>query len=107
MAYLLGSAVATVLLTVLVAWRLGTGWPAGSRTAHVLLSAASFPALATLLFAIATFYTLVIAERPSEPGGTTGMVVFSMVFFLFYAVAIGVVIGLPTALLAVRAFRAA
>ena len=37
--------------------------------------------------------------------GTVGMVIFSMVFFLVYAVAAGLVIGIPTAIFAVRALR--
>ena len=53
----------------------------GSRLSHTLLAAASFPALAFV------------------------MVVFSLVFFLFYACMAGAIVGLPTAFMAVRAFR--
>ena len=86
------------------AWLLTARWPEKSRRWQVTLSALSFPLLSLLLFIGGVIATLIDAPRVPERG-TAGMVIFSMVFFLFYAWAAGLVIGLPTAMIAVRALR--
>ena len=79
----------------------------GSILAIVAVTGAaafSFPILSVLLFVAAVAVTLLDASAVAERG-TVGMVIFSMVFFLVYAVAGGLAIGVPTAMLAVRTLR--
>jgi hypothetical protein len=104
MGFLIGTVVAALLVTLAAAKLIAVRRPGMSYGMHVILAAMSFPVLAILLFVIATVFTLAQPTLP-EPGGAAGMVVFAFVFFLFYAVAIGGVIGLPTAFIAVRSLR--
>lgn len=104
MGFLFGSIAATIAVTAFAAWLLVTRRPDASATAQTIGAAMSFPALAIGLFVIATVVALVgAADAPRNQGA--GMVVFAFVFFLFYALVIGAVIGIPTAMLSVRAFR--
>lgn len=93
-----------MLVTIGTAWLLTSRWPHRTRRWQVTLAALSFPLLSALLFALAVIVTLLDAARVNEPG-TFGMVIFSMVFFLAYAVTAGLVVGIPTAMLTVRALR--
>ena len=102
--YILGTVVVIVAATGGTAWLLTARWPGKSRRWQVTLSALSFPLLSLMLFVGGVIATLIDAPRVPERG-TAGMVIFSMVFFLFYAWAAGLVIGLPTAMIAVRALR--
>jgi hypothetical protein len=104
MEFLLGTAVAAILVTTFAAWRLVARRPDRSVGSQVMAAALSFPALALVLFVVATVVALVGAsDAPANQGA--GMVVFAFVFFLIYALVIGVVIGIPTAIVAVRSFR--
>lgn len=104
MLFVIGTIVVAALVTVLAAWWLVRRSPGTTAARQVMLASLSFPAVAVLLFAIATAHTL-LGSQVQEPGGTVGMVVFALVFFLVYALVIGVVVGIPTALVAVRALR--
>ena len=79
-------------------------WPDLSAGRQVLVAASAFPLLALIAFAVMLVITLA-GPQPQEPGGTTGMVVFAMVFFLVYALGVALVIGLPSAWIAVRMLR--
>jgi hypothetical protein len=104
MEFLLGSVIAAVLVTMLAAWLLVTRQPDRPASSQIMRAALSFPALATLLFVVATTVALVGArDAPANQGA--GMAVFAMVFFLFYAIVVGVIVGIPTAIVAVRLFR--
>lgn len=102
--YIVGSIAAIMLVTVGTAWLLTSRWSGRSQRWQVTLAALSFPLLSVLLFALAVVFTLLDAPRVNEPG-TVGMVIFSLVFFLFYALVAGLVIGIPTAIFAVKALR--
>jgi hypothetical protein len=103
MPFLIGSALAAAAVTALAAWLLVTYRSASSATAQTIGAALSFPALAILLFVVATLVALAGAD--GRPGNDPGMPIFAMAFFLFYALFIGAAIGIPTAIVAVRAFR--
>lgn len=104
MTFLLGSIVAAALVTTLAAWLLVTRRPDRPARSQMVAAAASFPALAIGLFVVATAVALIGAsDAPANQGA--GMAVFAMVFFLFYALVIGAVIGIPTAIIAVGRFR--
>ncbi len=104
MIYLLGSIVAIVAVTFAAAWLVTSRWPHRTRGWQVTLSALSVPFLSVVLFAVAVLATLVDARDVPERG-TMGMVIFSMVFFLVYAIAAGLAVGVPTAIVAVRVLR--
>lgn len=102
--YVVGSIVAIAAITFAAAWLATSRWPHRTQRWQVTFSALSVPLLSVVLFAVAVLSTL--AHAPSVPErGTAGMVIFSMVFFLFYAVVAGLVVGIPTAIAAVRALR--
>lgn len=104
MIYIVGSVVAIVAVTFAAAWLATSRWPDRTRRWQVTFSALSVPLLSVVLFGVAVMVAL--AETADVPErGTVGMVIFSMVFFLFYAVVAGLVIGIPTAMIAVRALR--
>lgn len=104
MGFLLGSALAALLVTALAARMLVSYAPQASAGTQILWATLSFPLQSVALFAIATVVALVgAADAPPNQGA--GMAVFALVFFLVYAVVVGVVIGLPTAWVAVRSFR--
>jgi hypothetical protein len=105
MFFLIGSAVAAMLVTLAAARYVVGHWPGASMGSQVFKAAASFPLLAILLFAIATAVTLFGASRANRPDLDPGMPIFALVFFLIYTLFIGVVVGVPTALVAVRMFR--
>jgi hypothetical protein len=100
--YILGSIAVIMAVTGGTAWLLTSRWPGRTQRWRTTLSALSFPLLSVFLFVLAVIVTLI--DAPSVPErGTVGMVIFSLVFFLFYAVVAGLVIGIPTAIVAVRA----
>ncbi len=102
--YIVGSVVAIVAITFAAAWFATSRWPHRTRRWQVTFSALSVPVLSAVLFTAAVMATL--ANAPAVPErGTVGMVIFSMVFFLFYAIVAGLVIGIPTAMIAVRTLR--
>jgi hypothetical protein len=104
MIFLLGSAAAAAAVTALAAWLLVMHRPTLSATGQILRAAISFPIVAALFFVVATAVALTgAADAPPNQGA--GMAVFAMVFFLFYAIAVGAVIGVPTAILTVKALR--
>jgi branched-subunit amino acid permease len=102
--FVLGSVVLAGLVTVLTAKRVVRRSPGASPGRQVMLASLGFPALAVVVFAAAVAVTL-LGPQADEPGGSTGMVVFAMVFFLVYALVIGAAVGIPTAIVAVRSFR--
>jgi hypothetical protein len=102
--YIVGSIAVIMLVTMGTAWLLTSRWAGRTQRWQVTLAALSFPFLSVLLFALAVIVTLLDAPGVNEPG-TVGMVIFSMVFFLFYAVVAGLAIGIPTAILTVKALR--
>ena len=105
MIFFIGSAIAAFLVTTLAARTIVLRWPGASLSSQVIGSALSFPVLALALFAVATVWTLIQGRQLTEPGGSTGMVVFALVFFLLYAVVVGAIVGIPTAIAMVRMFR--
>ena len=105
MGYLIGSAVAALLVTILAARFVVSRWPAMPFGGQVWRAAMSFPLLAMLLFAIAVVVMLLQPAPPGRPDLSPAAPIFAFTFFLIYALAVGVVVGLPTALVAVRAFR--
>lgn len=102
--YIVGSVVAIVAITFAAAWFGTSRWPHKTQRWQVTFSAFSVPLLSVVLFTVAVLVTLVGASNVPERG-TVGMVIFSMVFFLFYAIVAGLVIGIPTAMIAVRTLR--
>jgi hypothetical protein len=107
MAFLIGSAAIAMLVTLAAArWVVGH-WPGASMGSQVFRAAAAFPLLAVALFAVATAVTLFGASRSGRPDLDPGMPIFAFVFFLVYALFVGGVVGVPTALVAVRMFRPA
>ena len=103
MEFLIGSAIATAFVTWLAAKFIVARSPQASSASQVTRAALAFPALSVVLFVIATVVTL--AGDTTGERGTAGMVVFAMVFFLFYALFVAAVVGIPTAILAVRSLR--
>lgn len=104
MLFLLGSAAAAVAVTALAAWLLVMHRPALSAGGQIVRAAMSFPLVAALFFIVAVAVALTgAADAPPNQGA--GMAVFAMVFFLVYAVAVGAVVGIPTAILTVKALR--
>jgi small-conductance mechanosensitive channel len=102
--YVLGSIAGIVAVTFAAAWLVTSRWPHRTRGWQVTWSALSVPLLSVILFLVTVLATLADAQDVPERG-TVGMVIFSMVFFLFYAVAAGLAIGVPTAMVAVRVLR--
>ncbi|EQB10929.1 hypothetical protein [Sphingobium lactosutens] len=104
MGFLVGSALLAILMSFGAAkFTLGR-WPEWSASRHMLVAASAFPLLALVAFAVMVVVTLA-GPQPQEPGGTTGMVVFAMVFFLVYALGVALIVGLPSAWVAVRVLR--
>jgi hypothetical protein len=102
--FLVGSALLAVLVSFGAA-KLSLGrWPEWSAGRHVLVAASAFPLLALIAFAVMVIVTLA-GPQPQEPGGTTGMVVFAMTFFLVYALGVALLVGVPSAWIAVRMLR--
>ncbi|AQR74770.1 hypothetical protein [Sphingomonas sp. LM7] len=104
MIFLIASVVAAILVTILAAWLLVRRRPNRSAGAQIWGAALSFPALAIVLFVIVTAIALIGASG-APPSDGAGMAIAAMVFFLFYTLFIGAVVGIPTAIIAVRAFR--
>ena len=108
MLFIAASVIVAILVTLGSARWLTTHAPAKSAFSQVMLATLSFPAATFLLFVIAVCAILVgISRGPDVPGQSAGMPIFALVFFLFYAWVVGAVVGLPTAIVAVRMFRAA
>ena len=105
MGFLLGSALAAVLVTLAAARLVVSRWPGLPFGSQVFRAAMGFPLLAALLFAIAVLVTLAQSAPANRPDLDPGMPIFALVFFLFYALVIGAVIGWPTAYFAIRSFR--
>lgn len=103
--FALAVALFAIFVTVFAAKRAVKRRPEASSGAQIFRALLAFPAVATGLFALAVLWTFYVAPAPPEPGGSTGMVVFAMVFFLFYALVIGAVVSVPAAILAVRSAR--
>lgn len=101
--FLIGSALAAAAVTALAAWLLVTYRPGSTARVQTIGAAVSFPALSLVLFVVATALTLGSwnGRQESHPG----MPIFAMTFFLFYALFVGTAIGIPTAIVSVRAFR--
>ena len=106
MGFMIGSAVGALLVTLVAARFVVRRWPEASLGAQVIRSALAFPVIATVLFALATATTLFQPRPANRPDLDPGMPVFALVFFLLYALAIGAIIGVPTALVAIRGLRA-
>lgn len=103
MEFVLVSALLAVGVTILAAWLVIKLRPNIGQGAHVLCSAISFPILSALLFALGLVIALL--SSTGQPDGSAGMPILALTFFLFYALVIGLILGLPTALVAVMALR--
>lgn len=103
MEFVLISALLAVGVTLLAAWLIVRVRPNIGRGAHLFCSAMSFPILSAILFALGLLIALL--SSTGDPGGSAGMPILALTFFLFYALVIGTVIGLPTAFVAVMALR--
>lgn len=100
----LASVVLVVAVTSAAAWLATSRWPHRTRRWQVTFAALSVPLLSVVLFAIAVLTALADGPGAAERG-TVGMVIFSMVFFLLYALVAGLAIGIPTAVISVRMLR--
>ena len=105
MGYLIASVLAVVAVTVAAARFVVSRYPDASFASMVWRSAMAFPVLAVILFACATAFVLLQPSRPDRPDLDPGMPIFAMAMFLFYALTLGVIAGLPTAVVAVRMMR--
>ena len=104
MIYVVGSILTIMAITAGTAWLMTSRWPMRTERWQVTLSALSFPILSVVLFGAAVIAALADAPHVAERG-TVGMVIFSLVFFLFYGLAAGLVVGIPTAIFTVKALR--
>lgn len=104
----MGWLVATILaigtVTTLAARLLVSRNPTGSTAAHVMLAAASVP-LASGVVAAVVIALQFAQKTPDTHNGSFGMSIFALVMFWFYGLMASVVVGLPTAIVAVRAFQ--
>lgn len=98
-----GTILGVVVVTTIAAWLIERRWPSGSYLSNSIWAAASVPVIATILFAVMTVLTLV-QGRGDHPSNV-GMPIFAGAFFVIYACMAGLVIGLPTAMVAVRLLR--
>jgi len=105
MSFLVGSALAALLVTLAAARYVVGHWPAASFGGQIFRAAAVFPLLAVALFAIVTAFTLLVSGRSGRPDLDPGMPIVALVFFLTYALFVGGAVGVPTAIVAVRMFR--
>ncbi|AHE54302.1 hypothetical protein NX02_13020 [Sphingomonas sanxanigenens DSM 19645 = NX02] len=69
----------------------------------MLFSAISFPILSAILFALG--FVIALLSSAGDPGVSAGMPILALTFFLFYALVIGAILGVPTAFVAVMALR--
>ena len=107
MLFIAGSVLVAFLVTLGSARWLTAHAPGRSAFSQVMLATLSFPAAALLLFAIMVCVILAgVSRGPDIPSQSAGMPILALVFFLTYAWMIGAVVGLPTAVVAVRMFRA-
>ena len=104
MTALLLSILAIVAVTTLAAKLVTAFRPGMGQGAQIAVAAASTPVLAVLIFIAVVVLSLSGISSPSERNAG-GMVVFASIFFLLYELVAGAVVGVPTAILAVRAFR--
>lgn len=96
---LLVGAVTAIAAKLIVARQLVT-----STAAQVLLSAAAFPIVTAAVAAL--LIALQFAQKaPDAHKGSFGMVIFAIVMFWFYGLMASAVVGLPTAVVAVRSFQ--
>jgi hypothetical protein len=100
---IVGTIVGVVVVTTIAAWLIERRWPAGSYLSNSIWAAASVPVIAAILFAVMTAVTLVNG-RGDHPANV-GMPIFAGVFFLVYACMAGLIIGLPTAMIALKVMR--
>lgn len=105
MGFLIGSALAALLVTLASAWFVVSRWPGLAFGSQVFRAVLGFPVLAILAFVIATSVTLAQPRPPGRPDLDPGMPILALVFFLIYALVVAGIVGLPTAWIAVRSFR--
>lgn len=105
MGFVIGTVLGAILVTVMAARFMVSRWPAMPSGAQAWRAAMGFPLLALLLFAIAVAVTLLQPTPANRPDLGPGMPIFALFFFLIYALVIGGIAGVPTAFVAVRAFR--
>ena len=79
--------------------------PTASFGRHMGCALLAFPAIAVLLFGVATMLALIDGARIDEPGPGAGMAIFAAVFFLIYALVIGMAVAVPTAAVTLRRLR--
>ena len=104
MGWLIVSALVIAAVTVGAARLVVVRGLATSTLGQFLLSAASVPIVTAVIAAL--LIALQFAQRaPDAHRGSFGMVIFSIVMFWFYGLMASVLIGLPTAVVAVRAFQ--
>lgn len=106
MGFLIGSALAALVVTLAAARYVVGHWPSASFGTQVFRAALSFPLLVTLLFAGAALVTMLQPAPANRPDLDSGMPIFALFFFLIYALFVGGVVGVPTAYFAVRGLRA-
>ncbi len=100
---LIASIAGVVAITVAAAWALERGRPGASYLSNSIWAAMSVPAIAFVLFVVMTVITL-LSGRGEHPSNV-GMPIFAGVFFLVYAFMGALIVGLPTAMVAVRILR--
>ena len=104
-AFVAVTAAIAVFVTLWAARRTVRVRPDASFGRHVGCALLAFPAVAVMLFALATAVALVDGARVHEPGPGAGMAIFALVFFLIYALVVGMVVAIPTAAIALRRLR--
>lgn len=93
-------------VTALAAKLLAIYSPGASSLTHIFWAAASFPAISGVLVIVFSIVTL-SRERPAHIGaGEAGMPIFALGMFWFFGLMLSVFVAVPTAIAAVRAFRA-
>lgn len=100
---LIASIAGVVAVTIIAAWLLERGRPGASYLSNSIWAAMSVPVIAVILFVVLTVITLV-SGRGDHPANV-GMPIFAGVFFIVYAFMGGLIIGLPTAMFAVKLLR--
>ena len=104
MIWLIASIIVIGAVTAVAAKLIVVRGIASSRVRQVLLAAAAFP-IVTAIIAALLIAVQFAQKAPDAHGGSFGMVIFAIVMFWFYGLMGSIVVGLPTAVIAVRAFR--
>ncbi|WBH15981.1 hypothetical protein [Sphingomonas radiodurans] len=104
MGWLIGTVLAISGVTALAAWFIVRRNPTGSSSSQIMFAVASFPVLSGL-FAAVVIAGEIAKLTPQDHRGSFGMAIFAVVVFWFYGLVASVIVGVPTAVVAVGRFR--